>query len=117
MDTHNLGANALPMAKSSPNPAPNATPRLYVGPWIRANRLKPAEVARKTGINEGYLSGIISGKKKNPSTEKLALIADFLKMPLGDLYKPPPPDRLLEQLDDYDPETVIRLSQKRRKSG
>ena len=112
---HSLAVDPLLMAKTAPIPTPEPVQALFVGAWIRANGVRPAEVARKTGINEGYLSGIISGKKKNPSTEKLALIANFLKMPLGDLYKPPPPSGLLDQIAGYDPETVIRLSQKRKK--
>ena len=114
MDVHRLQGDTLLVAKMI---HPPKVPVLFVGPWIRAHGKRPSEVARGTGINEGYLSSIISGKKKNPSTEKLALIADFLKMPLGDLYKAPPPQAVLDQVAKYDPAVILRLSQNRRKSG
>lgn len=114
MDMEGLAAEPLPMAK--PNKLIPPDP-LYVGPWIRACETTQAEVSRKTGINEGYLSEIISGKKKNPSAAKLRQIAGFLKIPLGDLYKPPPPAAVLAQIADYDPEVITRLSKKRAKNG
>jgi hypothetical protein len=119
MDMHSLGADALLMAKTAAKPRgkPRKRPApkpVYVGPWIRAHNTTPAEVSRATGINEGYLSTLCSGKKGNPSNGLLALIADHLKMPLGDLFKPPPPRSLLDQIADFDPEVIVRLSKKRR---
>ena len=110
-----LKADALLMAKKvSP---PIDSPRLYVGEWIRASETTPAEVSREAPINEGYLSGIISGNKKNPSGAKLALIARFLGIAVPALYSAPPSAKLLDQVADYDPEVVIRLSQKRKSSS
>jgi transcriptional regulator with XRE-family HTH domain len=115
MDSDPVGGDPLLMAKKEP---PSATaPRLYVGEWIRASRTTPAEVSRKAPINEGYLSGIISGNKKNPSGSKLALIAQVLGITVPALYGPPPPAKLLDQVADYDPDVVIRLSQKRKSSS
>lgn len=117
MDMHSLAADASLMAKPQKS-VPSKEPKpLYVGPWIRAVGTTQAAVSRETGINEGYLSEIISGGKKNPSAAKLMLIADFLKVPLGDLYKQPPSAALLEQVAGYDPAVVVRLSQKRRNTG
>lgn len=113
MDMHSLAADALLMAKKKPP----AKPPLYLGPWIRACKTTPAEVSRGTGINEGYLSQMISGKKDNPSGAKLSLIADFLEIPLGNLYKPPPPAAVLDQIADFDPKVIARLSRKRRNTG
>lgn len=109
---HSVSADALPMAKRTrvPSKAPRA---LYIGQWIRATGSTPAEVARETKINEGYISQLISGQKKNPSGDKLFAIAECLKIPLGNLYKLPPSASILDQVADLDPEVVIRLSQKR----
>ena len=82
----------------------------YLGPWIYAAGKTPAEVVRETGINFGYLSGLISGKKRNPSYEKLSLISKFLKVPIEKLEGPPPSVELLNQVADYDPELIARLS-------
>jgi transcriptional regulator with XRE-family HTH domain len=115
MDMPALKADALLMAKKVS--APSDSPRLYVGEWIRASDTTPAEVSREAPINEGYLSGIISGNKKNPSGSKLALIARVLGITVPALYSPPPSAKLLDQVADYDPEVVIRLSQKRKSSS
>jgi transcriptional regulator with XRE-family HTH domain len=49
---------------------------------------RPIDVVRGTEINEGYLSQLISGKKKNPSGLILAQIADFLGIPMSYFYRP-----------------------------
>lgn len=82
----------------------------YLGPWIYAAGKTPAEVVRGTGINFGYLSGLISGKKRNPSYEKLKLISEFLKVPVEKLEGPPPSVELLHKVADYDPELLARLA-------
>jgi len=82
----------------------------YLGPWIYAAGKTPAEVVRATKINFGYLSGLISGKKRNPSAEKLLLISEFIKVPINKLYEPPPSVELLNQVADYDPDLIARLS-------
>lgn len=118
MDMHSSGADPLLMAKK-PKPRVETEPDeapLYVGPWIRACKSTPAEVSRGAAINEGYLSGIIAGKKKNPSRAKLTAIAKFLRITVGDFYRPPPPAKLLDQIADYDPEVIVRLSQQRKSS-
>src|SRR5581483_2986462 len=66
--------------------------KLYIGEWIRALGIKQVEVVRATGINEGYLSSLISGARKNPSFEVLNQIAEFLGIPVG-YFNRPPPDR------------------------
>jgi hypothetical protein len=116
MDMHSLIVETSRMVKPQISPTSKPARQLYVGLWIRALGFTPAEVARGAPINEGYLSEIISGKKANPSAAKLMLIAEFLDMPLGDLYKQPPPSALLGQLDNYDPNVIVRLSKKRRQS-
>jgi transcriptional regulator with XRE-family HTH domain len=71
---------------------------IYLGQWLIALGRTQAEVHRATGINEGYLSEIVSGKKGNPGLEKLQLIADFLNIPVGSLFKKPPSPEVLQNL-------------------
>jgi transcriptional regulator with XRE-family HTH domain len=65
-----------------------------------------------TGINEGYLSQLISGEKKNPSGLILAQIADFLGIPMNYFYRPPPSQEAIDQVSDIDPAVLRRLSGK-----
>lgn len=84
-------------AVSAPRPAQ------YLGGWIRALGATPAEVSRKTGINEGYLSELINGGKKNPAYAKLKAIADFLKIEVGRFDEPPPPQDFVRKLRELGP--------------
>jgi len=56
---------------------------------------------------------LISGKKTNPSRDKLEAIARVLEIKVGELYSPPPPEKLLDQLSNLEPESVLRLVRKR----
>lgn len=111
MDMHSPTADALPMAKIVP--IPSGGTRLYIGEWCRALEIRPARVSREAPVNFGYLSGLISGKKTNPSRDMLEAVARVLGIKVGQLYSPPPPVKLLEQIADYDPELLIRLSKRR----
>lgn len=84
---------------------------LYIGQWINFLNRKPADVARKTGINEGYLSQLISGKKRNPAYPKIRLIADELGIGIDTLRKPPPDGPTIETLRGLDPRVVNRILQ------
>src|SRR6185437_10517234 len=83
--------------------------RLFLGEWIRALGTRPVEIVRHTGINEGYLSELISGKKRNPSIALLSEIADFLEIPLGYLRVPPPDREFMQKAANMDPALLSRL--------
>lgn len=113
MDIHSQESDPLLMAKRAKKvikaePELDAA-RLYVGEWISAKDKKPREVSKKAPINEGYLSSIISGTKKNPSRPMLARIANYIGVKVSDFDRPPPPKKLLEQLAQYDEETIVSL--------
>jgi transcriptional regulator with XRE-family HTH domain len=82
---------------------------VFVGQWIRALGKRPRDVARATEINEGYLSELINGKKKNPSPASLAAIAACLDIPMTYLYRLPPPQDTIDQIAGLDPATISRL--------
>lgn len=82
---------------------------LYLGQWLHALGKRPVDVVRGTGINEGYISELISGKKKNPSTKYSFLIATFLGLKVDDLYKPPPDREFIKRAKAMDPDLLARL--------
>ena len=82
---------------------------LYVGQWIRALHKRPIDVVKATGINEGYLSELINGRKKNPSGHVLAAIAEYLEIPMSYFYKPPPAQEFLDQVSELDPAVLSKL--------
>ena len=84
---------------------------LYIGQWIRALGKRPVDVVRATGINEGYMSELISGGKKNPSGLVLVQIAEYLGIPLSYFYRPPPAQEVLDQVSEIDPAILSRLRQ------
>lgn len=112
MDVHSLGADNLLMAKIIPIPSDGT--RLYIGEWCAARDIRPARVSREAPINFGYLSGLISGKKTNPSRDMLEGVARVLGIKVGQLYSPPPPAKLIDQIAQYDPEIIADLIEKRR---
>ncbi|XUM21019.1 helix-turn-helix domain-containing protein [Bradyrhizobium oligotrophicum S58] len=83
--------------------------KLYIGEWIRALGMRQVDVVRATGINEGYLSSLISGGKKNPSFEMLNQIADFLGIPISYFNRPPPDREFLAEASGLDPRVLQRL--------
>src|SRR5581483_10762365 len=86
-DTPKMGKNTVRRPRRQ-------NPQAYIGQWIRAFGLKPAEVARAAEVNEGYLSQLISGEKKNPSVGLLMDLARAMPQPFHytQFYQPPPDD-------------------------
>jgi hypothetical protein len=56
--------------------------------------MRPADVARASGINQGYLSQLISGKRANASTGLLIDLAAHMPQPFQytQFYQLPPDD-------------------------
>jgi len=86
---------------------------LHLGAWLRALEVKPSQVVKDTGINFGYLSELISGKKKNPSFQKLTMIADYLGIEVGELRKAPPAADVLKQISSFSPSALQKLAKRR----
>lgn len=82
---------------------------LFLGPWLLALGRKPREVANATGINEGYISQLINGKKENPSRDIRDEIADFLGIPGHYLERPPPEKEVVAEIRALDPALIERL--------
>ena len=60
--------------------------------------LSQAELSRRSGISQGYLSGIESGDKV-PSPEMLGKLADTLGVPLASLLTNPTPEQMGEAME------------------
>lgn len=119
MDIRDEGSDYGAMSKTPRKPAGPIRRQfrlLYVGQWIRALDRRPTDVARGSGVNEGYLSELINGRKANPGGHVLLAIAAELGIPMDYLYRPPPDQKLLEKLDEIEPEILAKLRAKGRKS-
>lgn len=102
-----LGMPQKPVkARRKPRPA---APPLHIGEWIRALGMRPADIARATGRNEGYLSEIINGKKTRPSLGLQKEIADAMGIPMQYFLMAPPPREVVEQAGALDPTVLARL--------
>lgn len=99
------------VSRNRPDTAESARLR-YLGLWIYACGMKPAQVCKKLHINPGYLSELINGKKKNPSMEKVHAIADYLGISADNFSKPPPSATVMEQIAQYDAKVLEKLLRK-----
>lgn len=83
-------------------------PPVYIREWLRAFGLRAADIARQSEINEGYLSQLISGKKKGPSTGLLIELAACMPQPFHytKFFVPPPDDATLRALASIDPALI-----------
>lgn len=86
-------------------------PELFVGEWLRALNMRPADVAEAADVNEGYLSQIINKKKKNPSPAFLMAIASTLPQPFDYtlFYKPPPDMKTVSAIAGISPAILAML--------
>jgi transcriptional regulator with XRE-family HTH domain len=104
------------MASDMPPPKRNRPRRvlrqLYIGQWLRGLGLRQTDMAKETGINEGYISSLISGERDNPSAAILLQIADFMDVPVNYLYKPPPDRNVIIEAGSIDPLILARLREK-----
>lgn len=100
----------VPQTPKKPHWKTSADEPLYIGQWIRALGVRQIDVVRATGMNEGYLSELCSGKsKKNPSRALLQSIADALDIPVDYLRRPPPDQHFIQQASQIDPAIISRL--------
>lgn len=64
---------------------------LYIGSWMAFMGKKAVTVARESGVSEGYLSALISGKHdKDPTLSTLKAIAKAVGVPVQALFVSPP---------------------------
>lgn len=104
------------MIKSNKKTRPPIIMDLQIGPWISFLQRRPAEIAQKIGINEGYLSQLISSEKQNPSYDLVRRLADELGIPIDSLRKPPPDKKTIETVRSLDPAVVKHIRQIRDRS-
>lgn len=87
---------------------------VYLGEWLKALGIRPAKLATATGLNEGYISQLINGKKSNPSRDFLKTVATELGLQWRDLYEPPPDRATLEAARRYPAAVLDRLGRDRK---
>lgn len=88
---NNLGFQSWGMAQKPQN-------QDTIGPWLIVLGRKAGEVARGAKVNEGYLSELISGKKKNPGLTFLQKVAKELGISVSALMKKPPSKSGMDRL-------------------
>lgn len=59
--------------------------KIALGKVLKSRNMKQAELARKTGLTPGYISGLVSGQK-NPSQEVLAKILTALEATPAEIF-------------------------------
>lgn len=75
---------------------------LYVGEWLERFGMTPAGLSRSTGMNEGYISSLISGKHDpNPTLKALRKLGRGIGIPVWALFLPPNEAGLQRQLIQF----------------
>lgn len=78
---------------------PKVTRELKLGRWLAALNVKAVDVANYMGCSQAYLSNLINNKvEKNPSTDFMLDLSEFLGVGINDLYDDPPPPAEVEAL-------------------
>jgi hypothetical protein len=90
---------------------------IFLREWMTALNVRGVTIRQETGITEGYISSLKSGRRKNPGQPILKQIADVLGISVPELYRPPPSDEDLAKMGPYSAQTLARLrAAKTRKS-
>jgi transcriptional regulator with XRE-family HTH domain len=82
---------------------------VFIGPWLNALGVQPTALATELEINEGYLSQLISRKKRNPSFSLVARIADALGITIDQLRKMPPDQEIIKTIRLLDANVLNRI--------
>ena len=87
---------------------------LYVGEWVSrhlaSSGKQQKDFAEAVGIEDGYLSELMSGKKKNPSAHVLRAISEEIGITVNDLYRKPPNQAQLDRLKNLSPTDAATLT-------
>lgn len=92
--------------------------KCYLGEWLIKKDITPAELARLSGVVEGHISNIISGKR-NLGAVAGQKIADALNIRLWQLYEPQDAADKSISLDGLSPEqqTALRVTEQAFRAG
>jgi transcriptional regulator with XRE-family HTH domain len=87
---------------------------LFVGEWVAGylakTKLQQEDLAESIGITDGYLSELMSGKKKNPSAHVLRALSEELGITINDFYKKPPSQSQMDRLKNLSPGDAATLT-------
>jgi hypothetical protein len=90
--------------------------KLHLGEWLARLGKKPVDVARHQDVSESYNSNQISGKRENPSIDKLLAISEYLGITVNDLYRAPPPLATLKDLQGFSAGAIEQLMERPKQS-
>lgn len=72
---------------------------LYIAEWLKRFGMDQAELMRSTGLSEGYISALITGRHgKNPTLDALRKVARAIGVPVWALFLPPSEEGLQSHL-------------------
>lgn len=83
---------------------------LFIGPWLTKLNRKPREVCQASGVDESYMSQLISGEKQNPSADVLMRISEELGISVNALYRRPPEMDVTDRVQKLSPEQFEALT-------
>lgn len=87
---------------------------LFVGEWVARFIIQTGrqqeDIAEAVGISDPYLSELMSGRKKNPSTHVLRALSEELGITINDFYHKPPSQAQLDRLKNLSPNDAAMLS-------
>jgi transcriptional regulator with XRE-family HTH domain len=103
------------------------------GDWLSEKlielEMKPADLARATGMDSAVVSNLVNNKRQQPAVESCKLIAKALNIPLEEVYRaadilPPKPNadaitdaviNLMQNLERADKEDILEYARLRHK--
>lgn len=104
-----------PIIGSMSRSLPKLFKPLFVSEWVaqwiaqRPGR-QQTDLADEAGITDGYLSELMSGKKKNPSAHALYALSEAMGITINDFYQKPPTAAELERFRNLSPSDAAMLS-------
>lgn len=109
MDNSSIRFDHGGMKKAVKKRPPKQYVPVYLAEWLTVLGVAPVDLVKAEVISEGYLSLLRNGKKLNPSPAKLMEIGGFLGIQWTDLYKRPPSQTALDEVDNFGAATLARI--------
>jgi transcriptional regulator with XRE-family HTH domain len=88
---------------------------IYLNQWLEALEMDQKTLVERTGLSQGYLSNIGSGRRGNPTMASLHAIATAMGISFNDLFRPPPSDAAMSELQELSPSAGKALLRARSK--
>jgi transcriptional regulator with XRE-family HTH domain len=109
MDNIPVSLNSVAMKKPlQKRPRPEYVP-VFLAEWIEKLNKRPVDLVDAGVISEGYLSLLRNGGRTNPSPGKLKQIGDYLGIDWRDMYRRPPSNEAVDEVEGLGPSTMAAI--------